>query len=54
MDKQKILEMIDDHKNKLIDPVEMLNWVWLRVFINQIPDEDFHRYMEQTAKVCSL
>lgn len=34
------IKMIDDHKNKLVDPVELLNWTALRVILNLIsPDE---------------
>lgn len=40
MEKTEALKLIDDHKNKLVNPVEMLNWVYLRVIILEIPDEE--------------
>lgn len=39
MTKVEALELIDSHKNALVNPVEMLHWTWLRVVINQIPDD---------------
>lgn len=30
------LKLIDDHKNQLLDPVEMLAWTHLRVIIANI------------------
>lgn len=37
MTKTEALQLIDDHKNKLVNPVEMLHWAWLRVIILKIP-----------------
>lgn len=53
MSKQQMLKLIDDYKNKLINPVEMLNWTWVRVFIAQIPDDEFDKYMIQASEVLS-
>lgn len=53
MNKSEALALIDEHKNKLINPVEILNWTWLRVFILQIPEDEFDKYMEQAAGVIS-
>lgn len=39
MTKADAIALIDAHKNKLINPVEMLHWTWLRVVINNL-DED--------------
>ena len=36
MTKDEALALIDAHKNKLINPVEMLHWTWLRVIILNI------------------
>lgn len=33
--------MIDEHKNRLIDPTEMLRWTWLRVIILQIEEDEW-------------
>ena len=39
MTKEQALELIDEHKKKMKDPVEMLHWTHLRVIILNIPDE---------------
>lgn len=39
MNKAEAIKMIDDHKNKLVNPVEMLHWTWIRVIINNISEE---------------
>ena len=51
--KAEALQLIDDHKNKLIHPVEMLHWTWLRVIILQIPDEDWEKYVGGAGIVMS-
>lgn len=43
MTKQQALDIIDAHKNRLVDPVQLLNWTWLRVIILNIPDEDWDK-----------
>jgi hypothetical protein len=45
MTKQDALNIIDAQNKKTIHPVELLHWVWLRVIINQIPEEDWERYV---------
>ena len=49
MTKTDALNLIDDHKNKLINPVEMLHWTWLRVIILRIPDEHWEQYVEEAC-----
>lgn len=39
MTKQDALDLIDQHKNALIDPVEMLHWTWLRVILSNLSEE---------------
>jgi hypothetical protein len=39
--KEDALKLIDDHKNKLINPMEMLHWTWLRVFVFKITDDEW-------------
>jgi hypothetical protein len=39
MTKIEALRLIDEHKNGLVNPVEMLDWVWLRVIIQEIDDD---------------
>jgi hypothetical protein len=51
MTKQEALQLIDDHKNKLVNPVTMLHWAWLRVIILQIPDEAWEQYREQAQAI---
>lgn len=53
MDKDEALALIDGHKNKLTDPVEMLNWTWLRVTILKVPSDEWQRAMGEAEKVLS-
>lgn len=53
MTKEEALKLIDDHKNKLISPVEMLAWTWLRVIILGITDGAWEEYVERAANVLS-
>lgn len=48
MTKDDALKFIDDHKSKLINPVEMLHWAWLRVTILNVPDEAWERAEAET------
>lgn len=50
MRKDEALKMIDSHKNKLVNPVEMLQWVWLRLIILKIPDEQWEELVEAAAQ----
>lgn len=38
MTKEEAIALIDEHKNKLINPAEMLHWTWLRVIILNVPE----------------
>ena len=51
MNKKQAIALIDKHKNGLINPVEMLDWVWLRVTIDQIKDEEWEKYLESAVEV---
>lgn len=53
MRKDEALKLIDDHKNKLIHPGEMLHWTWLRVIILQIPEAEWNGYLENAVEVLS-
>lgn len=53
MTKEQVLELIKNQRDKLINPVEMLDWTYLYVFVNQIPEGEFDKYMEKAAEVCS-
>jgi len=53
MSKQEALELIDSHKNGLLNPAEMLSWVWLRVIILQIPEDNWNQYLEAAIPTLS-
>jgi hypothetical protein len=53
MTKKEALEMIDGHKNRLIDPTGMLHWTWLRVIISKIPDDKWEDYVEAAVETMS-
>jgi len=53
MSKDEALKTIDEYKNKLINPVDMLCWTWLRVIINQIPDDEWDGYVRLATKIMS-
>ena len=53
MTKKEALELIDNHKNKLINPVEMLHWSWLRVIIFSIPDDRWEEYVGNATVILS-
>lgn len=53
MTKTEALKMLDEHKNKLIDPHDMLYWTWLRVIILQIPDKDWETYVGAATEMLS-
>lgn len=50
---QDFIKMIDDHKNKLIDPVEMLNWTALRVILNSIAPDEWEELSSRATEVMS-
>ena len=39
MTKDEALKMIDNHKNRMVDPVDMLRWTILRVILLKISQE---------------
>ena len=53
MTQQEALKLIDEYKNKLIDPVTMLHWTWLRAIINQIPEDQWNTYVESAVHYLS-
>ncbi len=53
MTKQHALDLIDKHKNALVNPVEMLHWTWLRVIVLQIPDIEWDVYRGQAEMILS-
>lgn len=53
MSKEEALQLIDDHKNALIDPVEMLRWTWLRVIILNLDEETWQAAVERASATMS-
>lgn len=53
MEKATALEMIDAHKNKLLHPVEMLQWTYLRLIVLSIPDEEWTKYVALADDIAS-
>ena len=51
MTREEAIKLIDDHKNKLVNPVEMLNWTWLRVIIANINDDAWERALNDTVNI---
>lgn len=54
MTREEALTLIDDHKNKMINPLEILPWTWLRCIIYHMTDEEWEvalwRAMEVLAR----
>lgn len=53
MRKAEAIAMIDNHKNALLHPVEMLHWTWLRVIINNLPDEQWEAALGKAVETMS-
>lgn len=53
MRKQDALDLIDDHKNKLINPVEMLHWTWLRVIVLSTSDDEWEELVGRATEIMS-
>lgn len=53
MRREEALKMIDDHKNKMINPVEMLHWTWLRVIINSLTEGEWETAVEKATETLS-
>lgn len=53
MKKEEAVKLIDDHKNKLINPVEMLHWTWLRVIVNNLSEEAWEQALEKAVETMS-
>lgn len=54
MEKDFAIRMIDDHKNRLQNPVEMLEWTWLRVILMHISSEAWEEAITKTEDTMSL
>lgn len=54
MTKERALELIDGHKNKLISPAEMLHWTVLRVIILKLDDRSWWKAVSKADKVMNI
>ena len=48
--RQEFIRMINVQQQKALNPVEVLEWIRLRMFIKNIPDEIFKVVLEVTMK----
>lgn len=53
MTKSEALKLIDDHKNALLNPVEMLHWTALRVIILKINDAAWEAALGEATELMS-
>jgi len=53
MRKAEAIELIDNHKNKLVDPVAMLHWSWLRVVLHSLPEKEWDAAVEKAVETLS-
>lgn len=49
MTKQDAITLIDAHKNTLLNPVEMLDWTWLRVILMHLHDVAWDTAVENAS-----
>lgn len=53
MTKQDAIALIDAHKNALLNPVEMLDWTWLRVILMHLHDGAWDAAVENASETLS-
>lgn len=53
IEQSDFIKMIDTHKNKLINPVEMLHWTQLRVILNSISPDEWDELLSRANEVLS-
>jgi hypothetical protein len=51
MTKKEALELIDNHKNAIINPIELLHWTWLRVIVLKIKDDEWEASVNRAVEV---
>jgi len=51
MTKEEALELIDNYKNGLIDPADLLHWTWLRVIVAQLTKDEWERALERALPI---
>lgn len=50
MTKAEAIDLIDTHKNKLIDLDEMLSWTWLRVIVLNVSEQDWEQALDRASE----
>lgn len=53
MTQSDFLKLIDDSKNTLINPVDMLHWTWLRVIILSIAPDEWEELISRATETMS-
>lgn len=53
MTKDDAISLIDAAKNELVNPVDLLHWVWLRVIINSIAPDEWEELIGRACEVMS-
>ena len=53
MNQEQAVKLIDDHKNKLVDPVAMLQWVALRVIVNNVDKDAWAAAADRALEIMS-
>lgn len=50
MTKEEAVKMIDDHKNVMVNPLDLLKWTWLRVIVNSMDDEEWDELVNRATE----
>lgn len=53
IEQSEFIKMIDEHKNKLINPVDMLHWTYLRVILNSIAPDEWDELLSRANEIMS-
>jgi hypothetical protein len=49
--KAEALLLIDNHKNALVNPLDLLHWTWLRVIVLKISDDEWEASVGRAVEV---
>jgi len=53
MTKNEALQLIDNHRDTMTDPVAMLRWTYLRVVILKLPEETWNVAVDNAEETLS-
>lgn len=53
MTRVQAIELVDNHKNALLHPTDILSWTWLRVILLNITDEQWDAALEKAVVTLS-